>query len=108
MLLDRNGVEYFYEYPLAVMDEGKLKIYYPDFTLPGNGLIIEYFGMKGNADYDRQKCHKIAVYRKAGIDGLFLLDDCFKGDWPSRIMGQVERVLAGRVERFCNRQVMRR
>jgi len=31
--LERNGIAYQYEYPLAVIDQGKTRIYYPDFRL---------------------------------------------------------------------------
>ena len=39
-LLDRNRITYQYEYPVAVVDRGKTRIYYPDFRLPEYGLIL--------------------------------------------------------------------
>jgi len=32
--LDRNKLTYRYEHPLAVLDKGKTRIWYPDFLLP--------------------------------------------------------------------------
>ena len=107
-LLDRNGINHKYENPLAVVDRGKVRIWYPDFYLPGCGLIIEYFGVKGEKAYDDQAKHKIAVYEQNGIEGLFLTEDCFKGDWPARIMGQIEGILKGRLDRFYNRRCTQR
>jgi len=61
-LLDRNRISYKYEYPVAVVDRGKVRLAYPDFLLPELGLIIEYFGVNGDTDYDEQAKHKIELY----------------------------------------------
>lgn len=102
-LLERERIHYLYEYPTAVLDQGKTKIWYPDFTLPEYGMIIEYFGVNGKIDYDRQAMHKMQVYQDNGIEGLFLTSECFKGDWPEKIIGQIEAILQGRLERFYRR-----
>jgi len=102
-LLDRNRITYQYEYPVAVVDRGKTRIYYPDFRLPEYGLIIEYFGVNGDSGYDQQKEHKIEVYKKAGIDGLFLTRDSLRGDWPNRIVSQIEDILKNKRDRFYDR-----
>ena len=65
-------------------------------------MIIEYFGVNGKREYDEQAEHKIDVYRKNGIEGLFLTDDSFKGDWPGRIMGGIEEILKKRLNKFYN------
>lgn len=99
-LLDRQGIPYRYEHPLAVVDNGKTKIWYPDFHLPEYGMIVEYFGLNGDPGYRAQAKHKVQVYRSMGIEGLFLSEDSFRGDWPTRIMGQIEDILAGRLSHF--------
>ena len=96
-LLDRNGITFQYEYPLAVVDRGKVRIYYPDFRLPEYGMIIEYFGINGNPSYDECTKHKIKIYKKAGIEGLFLNRDSLRGDWPTKIVGQIEDILIKRL-----------
>lgn len=103
-LLDRNRISYQYEYPMAVVDAGKTRLYYPDFRLPEYGMIIEYFGVNGDSDYDERRRHKMEAYKKAGIDGLFLARDSLRGDWPARIMGQIEDILKDRLDRFHDRQ----
>jgi len=60
--LDRNSIAYQYEYPLAILDQGKTRIWYPDFQLPEYGMIIEYFGINGKSSYDEQARHKMKVY----------------------------------------------
>jgi hypothetical protein len=102
-LLDRNGIACFYEHPMAVVDRGKVKIWYPDFWLRDFGMVIEYFGINGKQNYDKQARHKMEVYKQNGIEGLFLKEDCFRGDWPGRIMNQIEGILRGRDERFYDR-----
>lgn len=102
-LLDRNRIDYKYEYPVAVIDREKVRLLYPDFTLPGYGVIIEYFGVNGDAGYDEQKRHKIHLYEQAGIKGLFLTRDSFRGDWPFRIMYRIEDILKDRLDKFHHR-----
>lgn len=96
-LLDRHRIPYKYEQPLAVVDNGKTKIWYPDFHLPQYGMIIAYFGLNGDPGYRAQAEHKVQVYQSMGIEGLFLSEDSFRGNWPSGIMGQIEDILAGRL-----------
>jgi hypothetical protein len=60
-LLDRNGIPYSYEHPLAVVDDGKVKIWYPDLTPPRYGLIIEYFGRTNDPGYLTGMAKKQAI-----------------------------------------------
>ncbi|OHB49709.1 MAG: hypothetical protein A2Y10_06005 [Planctomycetes bacterium GWF2_41_51] len=101
--LEKENILYNYESPLAVVDDGKTKIWYPDFQLPEYGLIMEYFGVTGSAEYDRQTKHKMDVYKSSGIEGIFLTEDSLKGDWPAYIAGQIGSILKGRLDRFYSR-----
>jgi hypothetical protein len=87
---------------VAVVDYGKTKIWYPDFSLPHYGMIIEYFGINGDSGYAKRTKHKIEVYGKNGIDGLFLKEDSFKGDWPAKILKGIENIQKNRLDRFYN------
>ena len=107
-LLDRNEIAHRYEHPLAVVDRGKTKIWYPDFKLHEYGMIIEYFGVNGKRDYDEQARHKMRIYEENGIDGLFLTEASLKGDWPGRILGGIEGILKDRLNRFSMREQNRR
>lgn len=102
-LLDREGIAYRYEHPLAVIDRGKVRIWYPDFYLPDYGTIIEYFGVQGDAEYDRRTEHKMQVYRNTGIEGVFLNEEMLTRQWPTGIIRQIEDVLQQRLRRFHDR-----
>lgn len=102
-LLGKNNIAYKYEHPVAVIDRGRTRIWYPDFYLPHYGIIIEYFGVNGDAGYDERTRHKAQVYKENGIEGLFLNENSLKGDWPTKIIGQIEGILKGRLEQFYAR-----
>ncbi len=95
--LDSQEIDYQYEYPLAIKDHGQVRLWYPDFRLPRYGMIIEYFGMNGNAGYDEQTIHKIETYKKAGIDGIYLVESCFNGNWQEQILERIEQSLEGKL-----------
>jgi hypothetical protein len=99
-LLDREGIAFRYEHPLAVVDRERIRIWYPDFYMPEYGMIIEYFGMNYDPGYRRRTEHKMQVYRETGIEGVFLTEESLRGDWPSRILGQIEGILKERMDRF--------
>ena len=101
--LEKNNIKYKYEHPLAVIDRGKTRIWYPDYYLPGYGIIIEYFGVNGDKGYNERTKHKKEVYKDSGIEGVFLDEDSLKGDWPTKITGQIEDILKKRLDRFYNR-----
>ena len=98
--LDRHRIAYQYEYPLALVDGGRVRLWYPDFQLPKYGLLIEYFGVVGESSYDERVRHKLAVYRAAGIEGIFLTPESFQGYWPDRLLQQIEDHLETRLRDF--------
>ena len=99
-MLDCHGIRYFHEHPLAVIDRGRPRIWYPDFVLPGYGIIIEYFGRVHDASYAQGMIRKQAVYQENGVSALTYTPDIFRGNWPDRILGDIEDVLAGRMKMF--------
>lgn len=76
-VLFEHGVTYYYERAsLRRIGEGR-SAYRPDFTiLPQGGMrkrvIIEYFGMSGNPEYDRQAAGKKAFWRTQEADHAFI------------------------------------
>ena len=93
-------IEFKYEYPLAVRDRGLVKIWYPDFLLPAYSTIIEYFGVNGIAEYDRQTEHKIDVYKQAGIESIYLVESSMMGDWQKGILDRLEYSLEDRLSKL--------
>ncbi len=98
--LESRGMAYQYEYPLAVVDRGQTRIWYPDFRLPEYGVIIEYFGMNGDPGYHDQMIHKMKVYRDADIEGIYLLESTLRGPWQAMVQDRIKQVLTGRLDRF--------
>jgi hypothetical protein len=98
--LDGQGMAYQYEYPLAIIDRGQTRIWYPDFRLPEYGMIIEYFGMNGNSNYNDQMAHKMGVYKDAGIDGIYLMESSLRGPWQELITERIEQVQEGRLRKI--------
>ena len=98
--LQERNIAFQYEYPLAIRDRSMVRIWYPDFRLPEYGMIIEYFGMNGNASYNEQIAHKIKTYQEAGIDGIYLLESSFSGDWEEGISARIEQTLEGKLRKI--------
>ncbi len=98
--LERQQIAYKYEYPLAVVDRGKTKIWHPDFVLPEYGVIMEYFGMNGNSSYDEQMAHKMKVYQEAEINGIYLTESTMRGPWQEMIIERIEQTLEGKLRKI--------
>jgi hypothetical protein len=98
--LDTQDIAFQYEYPLAIKDREQVRIWYPDFRLPEYGMIIEYFGMNGNDAYNEQMFHKIDTYKRAGIDGIYLLESSFSGDWQEQILERIEGKLEDKLRKI--------
>lgn len=97
-MLERHGLPFEYEQPVAVLDDGKPRIWYPDFHLRDQGILIEYCGLTGDRDYSMGVQHKQAVYMANGLTALLLTPDIFRGPWPDAILGYLEAVAAERLE----------
>ncbi|HDY86794.1 MAG TPA: hypothetical protein ENH82_01615 [bacterium] len=97
---DRQQIAYEYEYPLAVVDRGKTKIWHPDFALPEYGVILEYFGMNGNSSYNEQMAHKMKVYQEAGINGIYLTESTMRGPWQEMVVERIEQTLEGKLRKI--------
>ena len=98
--LKGEGIAFQYEYPLAIEDRGQVRIWYPDFRLPEYGMIIEYFGMNGNNAYDEQMYHKIQAYRQARIEGIYLVESSFLGNWQDQILERIEGNLEDKLRKI--------
>ena len=65
--LNQNDIRFSYEKPLAVIEQGLTKIFYPDFSLHDFSTIIEYFGISNNQDYAARSKRKMNIYAKNHI-----------------------------------------
>lgn len=99
-LFDRYGILYQYEPPVAVVDRGKVRIWYPDFQLVDQGILLEYCGRLGDAAYAQGVEHKRATYEANGLTALMFTPETFKGNWSSRVLDGIDTALAERLEAF--------
>lgn len=69
MFLKDCGLKFYYEYPIIIIDDdGKQRIWYPDFWIPELSIVVEYFGMVDDAQYLELVKKKETLYRKLNID----------------------------------------
>ena len=90
--LEQIGLPHHYEHPYAVVDRGKVRVWYPDFYLPEMGVIVEYAGMNGSNSYQACLDHKKARFNEMGVPALFLDEADLRGNWTARLLEWFVRV----------------
>lgn len=98
-VLDKYGLPFIYEKPTAIMDRGQVRLWYPDFSL-SYGPVIEYFGMRGDRDYDRRTQHKLNVYQQNHIQVVPMYPNDMESGWQDRLMHRVDRALESRLQSY--------
>ena len=96
--LDRHGIQYIYEPPVAVTQRDKVRIWYPDFHLPEYGVYIEYYGMVGNPDYDRGVTEKTAAYAASGLEVIPVHPHHLYRSWPEYLAREIQRIASYRAQ----------
>ena len=88
-LLDSLGIEFEYEFPIAVVEEdGKAKLWYPDFYLKEYQVVVEYFGMyEHNKTYKNNAEHKKEVFKSCGIQFVPIYH--IKKDWEEYLLKSI-------------------
>lgn len=86
--LDEMNIEFEYEFPIAVIDEGKVKVWYPDFYLKEYQVVIEYFGMyEHNESYRENAEHKKKVFQNCGIQYVPMYK--FNKNWKEYVLKNI-------------------
>ena len=90
-MLDQYGIPFFYKQATLICDNGRRKIWRPDFTLPTyNNVVIDYSPNNGHTADARSKSD---VYRQNSIAALFLEQSDLAGpDWQQRLYDQLEKI----------------
>ena len=101
-LLDRHGLPFIYEKPIAVMDDGKLRTWYPDFSLQ-YGILIEYFGINGDLGYQERTRHKLKVYEENQFDVIPVYPPDMAGAWEPVLLGRIDVTLEKRLSDYRSR-----
>jgi len=101
--LHDRGIIFTYERPVAVVDSGKTKIWYPDFSLDDYHILIEYLGMNGNEKNARLNEYKRKAYQENRFDVIELYPSDFNRDWQGIIHKGIYGTLERRVKDYASR-----
>lgn len=99
--LDQRQIPFEYEHPLALFHRDRIRLYYPDFYLPGQGLFIEYFGMLGNNEYENGLNEKLAAYQANQATVLSVYPfNLQRPDWGNYLENQIDLMLSRRLNEY--------
>lgn len=101
-VLDQYNIPYIYEKPTAVVDSGKTKIWFPDFTL-AYGPLIEYFGINGSQGYRDRTRHKLKVYEQNQIEVIPWYPGDMEGRWQKRLLKRIDDRLENKLDDYRGR-----
>ena len=93
-LMDRHGIDFFYEMPLLIYDQGRHQIWRPGFTLPAyGGILVEYAISPTGEDSHADIKHKRDTYNRNGVPALFVSpEDLTRPNWDERLLKQIEHL----------------
>jgi hypothetical protein len=101
--LDSLTMNYTYEKPVAVVYDGKTKLFYPDFHLDDFKLIIEYFGMNGDTYNAKINDYKRKVYLENKFDLIEIYPTDFRKDWKEIINKGIHDTLEKRIAGYVTK-----
>jgi len=83
--LNKYNIEFEYEFPITVVENGKTKIWYPDFYLKEYQTVIEYFGMYNyNETYKLNANFKKKTFQDCGIQFIAVYE--LRDKWEDYIL----------------------
>ena len=90
-MLDQYGIPFFYKQATLICDNGRRKIWRPDFTLPTyNNAVIEY---NPNDRHTDGAGGRSDLYRQNNVAALFLdRSDLATPDWQQRLYDRLEEI----------------
>ena len=95
--LNRYDIHYVYEKPTLVQDrDSKLRVWYPDYTLPEFDIILEYYGLAGDNEYDKGIKRKQEVYLNGNNKVISVYPSMFRENWQGYILESIRGVLETR------------
>jgi len=84
--LNQYGISFVYETDIYLTEGNKRYIWHPDFYLPGYNTIIEYFGMRGENNYDNGIRRKKKLYYQNNYNLIPVYTDTLKKDYQAYIL----------------------
>ena len=93
--LRSEHIHFVHEYPMALIDEQEqVRLWYPDFWLPGLNVVIEYLGMKGKPEYEKAVRRKTKLFRYLKIDFILITPKRLtRPDWKHYIVGKILEIM---------------
>ena len=93
--LHSENIHFVYEFPMGLLDEqNQVRLWYPDFWLPGLNVIIEYLGMKGKPEYEKAVRRKTKLFRYLRIDFILITPKRLtRPDWKHYIVGRIVEIM---------------
>jgi hypothetical protein len=101
--LQKREINFSYEKPVAVVDGGKTKLWYPDFCLDDYQILIEYLGMNGNKESAKINDYKRGVYRSNRFDVIEIYPTDFRETWQHKIDSGIRNTLENRVRNYLSK-----
>jgi len=101
--LHDRGIIFTYERPVAVVDSGKTKIWYPDFSLDDYHILIEYLGMNGNEKNARLNEYKRKAYQENRFNVIELYPSDFNDNWREKINRGIYKTLEQRLKNYVSK-----
>ena len=95
----RHGIRYRYEYPVALIERGKVRVWYPDFWLPAYGVAVDYAGLMDKAEYARGMAYRHLVYVENDVAHVYVSPADMTGYWPKRILEAIAVEAEARFEK---------
>jgi hypothetical protein len=83
-------IPFQYEPDLFLKDQNKYVIWHPDFYLPKYNTIIEYFGMKGDKNYDTGIRKKKRLYYENHLNLIPVYPATLKKDYKAYILHGIQ------------------
>mgnify|MGYP001558658976 CR=1 FL=1 len=103
-------IYFVHEYPMALKDEqNQVRIWYPDFFLPGLNIIIEYLGMKGKVEYEKAVRRKTKLFRELKVDFIYVTPKRFtRPDWKHYIISKIIEIMDSKGSEYHKMKVLSR
>ena len=101
-LKDRQ-IDFTYERPVAIIDNSKAKLWYPDFYLTDYHILIEYLGMNGNPHNAKVNDYKRRIYKENKFDLIEIYPTDFKENWQAKIDAGIYTTLERRIKDYTSR-----
>ncbi len=108
--LAREKIHFVHEYPIAVRDEqNQIRIWYPDFFLPGLNIVIEYLGMKGKAEYEKAVRRKTKLFKELNIDFIYVTPKRLtRPDWRHYVVSKIIEIMDSKGSEYNRMKVLAR